>query len=152
MPKYNYATNPYETLNEVEAAVTALKNQLENNPTLWCSVKPQINTRQMTLVDGTEITVFDDGDALSDTEIMAISSSDEGLYHVDAIHDGDNMTDLNAEDAISKVALLRNSYARSLTADKYIEITERDTEGDVVADIIAEEVPVTNEDMSVFTE
>ena len=144
MTQYIYADKIYETVDEVEAAVTALKNQLENNPTIWCSVKPQINIRQMTFVDGTEITVFDDGDALSDTEIMAISSSGEGLYHVSAIHDGDNITDLNAEDTITKVALMQKSYARWLKADKYFEITD-DSENPTI------EIAVTNEDMSVFT-
>ena len=135
MSEYNYAHTLYQSVDDVEAAVSALKNQLENNPTIWCTVKPQINTRLMQLVDGTEITVFDDGDALSDTEIMALSSSDDGLYHIYAI---------SAEDLITKVALIRNSYARWLQADKYFQKTD-----DYEAPNI--EIAVTNEDMSIFT-
>ena len=144
MSEYNYAHTLYQSVDDVEAAVSALKNQLENNPTIWYTVKPQINTRLMQLVDGTEITVFDDGDALSDTEIMALSSSDDGLYHIYAIKDGDNLTDLSAEDLITKVALIRNSYARWLQADKYFQKTD-----DYEAPNI--EIAVTNEDMSIFT-
>lgn len=144
MTEYLYASTIYQSVSDVETAVTTLKNQLENNPTIWCTVKPQINIRQMTLVNGDEITVWDDGDALSDAEIMALTASDEGLYHIYAIQDGDNLTDLSAEDLITKVSLIRNSYARWLEADKYYEITE-----DYEADNI--EIAVTNEDMSIFT-
>ena len=144
MPEYYYASKIYQSVDDVETAVTGLKNQLENSPTIWCTVKPQINTRQMQLDDGTEITVFNDGDALSDTEIMALSSSDEGLYHIYAIVDGDNLTDLSAEDTISNVARMRNSYARWVEADKYFEIPD-DTDADNI------EIAVSNEDMSIFT-
>lgn len=144
MTQYYYASTYYNSVDDVEAAVTTLKNQLENNPTVWCNVKPQINIRQMTLVNGNEITVWDDGDSLSDAKIIALTASDDGLFHVYATHDGDNLTDLSAEDTITKIALLRNSYARWLNVDKYYEISD-----DV--NITPIEIAVTNEDMSVFT-
>lgn len=141
MTEYIYASTLYNSVDDVETAVTTLKNQLENNPTVWCNVKPQLNIRQVTLFNGNEITVWDDGDALGDAEILALTASDDGVFHVYATHDGDNLTDLSAEDTITKVALLRNSYARWLNADKYYEVTDDES-------ILPIEHNVTNEDMS----
>ena len=86
MTEYIYASQIYQSVSDVEAAVTALKNQLENNPKNG-AVKPQINIRQMTLFNGDEITVWDVGDALGDAEIMAITPSDDGLYHIYSTQD-----------------------------------------------------------------
>ena len=151
MTEYIYASQIYQSVGDVETAVTALKNRLENNPTEWCCVKPQINIRQMTLFNGDEITVWDVGDALSDAEIMALTPSDEGLYHIYSTQAGDNLSDLSPIDLLTKVTLLRNSYARRLIADKYFEVTEdagnlnsEDTENPDAG------IDVTNEDMSVF--
>ena len=105
----------------------------------------------MTLFNGDEITVWDVGDALSDAEIMALTPSDDGLYHIYSTQDGDNLSDLSPIDLLTKVTLLRNSYARRLIADKYFEVTEdagnlnsEDTENPDTG------IDVTNEDMSVF--
>lgn len=151
MTEYIYASQIYQSVGDVEAAVTALKNQLENNPTEWCVVKPQINIRQMTLANGDEITVWDGGDALSDAEIMALTPSDEGLYNIYSTLVGDNLSDLSAGDLLTKAALFRNLYARMLIADQYFEVTEdagnlnsEDTENPDTG------IDVTNEDMSVF--
>ena len=102
----------------------------------------------MTLFNGDEITVWDVGDALSDAEIMALTPSDGGLYNIYCTQVGDNLSNLSAEDLLTKVTLLRNSYARRLIADKYFEVTDDEVTDD--EENLNAGIDVTNEDMSVF--
>ena len=134
MSQYVYASQPYDTLNEVEAAVTAMKAKLDNSPTTWCVVKPMINPRTIKIYTG-DVIGYDSGAALTDAQINALSSSST-VYNVYAIYDGDNFTEVAEADVASKVRDMRISYARWLSVDKYFDATT----GSVTN--------VTNEDMS----
>ena len=90
MSNYEYAANKYNTLDEVKAAVTDMKDKLDNKPTTWCVVKPMINPKTITLSIGDTV-VRDSGTPLNDAQIKALSSSDN-VYNIYSINEGDNFT------------------------------------------------------------
>ena len=134
MSRYGYAFKLYETTDEVEAAVTAMKANLDNSPTTWCVVKPMINPRTIAIYSG-DVIAYDSGAALTDTQIKALNTSNT-VYNVYSIHDGDNFTEVAEADVASKVRDMRTSYARWLLVDKYFDNSDGSTHN------------VTNEDMS----
>jgi|TARA_B100000035_G_C20643802_1_gene397837 hypothetical protein len=134
MTEYSYASRIYTSLENVEAAVTAMKQRLDNNPTDWCVVKPMINPRTIAIYSGNVIG-YDSGDALTDTQINALSSSST-VYNVYSIHEGDNFTEVAEADVAGKVRNMRRDYARRFNVDKYINFDKEQT------------LNVTNEDMS----
>ena len=134
MSRYIYAGNAYETLDEVEAAVRNIKDQLDNNPTTWCVVKPMINPTVIELSTG-DVIGYDSGDPLTDQEIKALSDSDK-IYNIFSIDAGDNFTEVPENAVAGKVRAMRTSYARWLAVNKYY-----DNEDEAVMN-------VTNEDMS----
>ena len=144
--KWIYAAKTYETVDEIQEAVTFLKKRLDGNPTDWCVVKPMINPRTIPLSSGNVIG-YDSGEPLTDTEINKLSSSDK-VYNVYSINDGYNFTEVPEKDVAQKVSALRVYYARGLDVTRYIYL-----EGEMKGDIFypeKEEVTynVTNEDMS----
>ena len=134
MSRYVYALNQYETVDEVNAAVTSLKNTLDTKPTTWCVVKPMINPRTIELPQGNVIG-YDSGDPLTDAQINALNSSDT-VYNVYSINDGDNFTEVAEKDVAGKVRVMRQLYGRWLRVQFYY-----DTENN-------ESIFVTQEDMS----
>lgn len=136
MSRYVYASQQYDTLDEVEAAVTQMKDKLDNQPTTWCVVKPMINPRTIAIYSG-DVIGYDSGEPLTDAQINALSNS-SAVYNVYAIYDGDNFTEVAEVDVASKVTNMRLSYARWLEVNKYF-----DTDNNSVNN-------VTNEDMSVY--
>ena len=139
MSRYIYAQVAYDTVDEVEAAVTAMKARLDNNPTDWCIVKPNISSTTLQ-VDGDDIIAYQYGNPLNDTQINALSSSDT-VYNVFSINEGDNYTAVSEADVAGKVTALRRGYARWLALDKYF-----DSQVEHGAALIT--YNVTNEDMS----
>lgn len=139
MSRYIYAEVAYDTINEVEAAVTAMKARLDNNPTDWCVVKPAISSKTLQ-VDGNDIVAYQYGNPLNDTQINALGSSDT-VYNVFSINEGDNYTEVSEADVAGKVRALRRGYATWLNLNKYV-----DTQVEEGSDFII--YNVTNEDMS----
>lgn len=139
MSIYNYAAREYTSVENVEAAVTAMKTRLDNNPTDWCVVKPMINPRTIAIYSG-DVIGYDSGEPLTDAQINALSNSDT-VYNIYSIRDGYNYTTLSEADTIKKVSEMRRSWAIWNRVDVYVEIT---AENDII------EHNVTNEDMSVY--
>ena len=137
MSIYNYAGREYTSVENVEAAVTAIKTRLDNNPTDWCVVKPMINPRTIAIYSG-DVIGYDSGEPLTDAQINALSNSDT-VYNIYSIRDGYNYTTLSEADTIKKVSEMRRSWAIWNRVDVYVEIT---AENNII------EHDVTNEDMS----
>lgn len=134
MSRYFYATIPYETVADVEAAVRNMKDTLENKPATWCVVKPQINPKTISLSSG-DVIGWEAGEPLNDAQIKALSSSDT-LYNVYAIQGGENLTDVKEKDVAAKVEIMRKVYANWATVTSYYDSQENT------------HTNVTNEDMS----
>lgn len=139
MGHYIYATKKYETLEEVEAAVTSMKTRLDKHPNDWCVVKAAKNSKTI-FIDKKEIIAYEYGDELSDNQITNYINN-EKIYNVFSINDGDNFTEVTGSDVAKKVELLRSYYANWLNVDKYLSVDD------------ANEFTfnnVENEDMSVY--
>ena len=137
MTRYIYAQVAYETIGQVEAAVTAMKARLDNNPTDWCVVKAATNSVTVNGIVG-----YQYGDPLSDADINGLSSSDT-IYNAFSINDGYNFTALAESDVAAKVRLMRASYANWLNVTKYLDTQVAEGEQFIVHE-------VTNEDMSSY--
>lgn len=120
-----YNNNAYNTEAEVNAAVTALKNRLDNNPTDWVVVK--------------EVTSNGEGGwiviptPLTDEEINNLDTTK--YYNVNSVPAGDTFIGLTGEEAAAKVVELRSLYANWIRAN-----------------IIVKEYAPTNEDMSGYVD
>lgn len=141
MTRYIYAEVTYETVDEVQEAVTAMKARLDNNPTDWCVVKPSVSSKTLR-IDGNEVVAYAYGDPLTDAEINALDSS-ETVYNVFSINDADNYTEVSEDNVAEKIRLMRASYGRWLAVDKYFDSQVEDGELLITHN-------VTNEDMSVY--
>ena len=139
MSRYIYAETAYDTVDEVEAAVTAMKARLDNNPTDWCVVKPSVSSKTLR-IDGNDVVAYAYGDPLNDTQINALSSSDT-VYNVFSINDAYNYTAVSEADVAAKVTALRKSYARWLALNKYFDSQVEEGAASITYN-------VTNEDMS----
>jgi len=109
---YFYAQQSYDTQAQVEAAITAFKSRLDNNPTDWVTVK---------LLGGSEA----DGwiiptEKLTDTEINNISG--DGFYSVAEVHGGNTYTGITSSEVTTKVAEIRTAYAQWKMANTITEI------------------------------
>ena len=122
MPTYSYASKYYETVEEVEAAVTEMKTRLDNNPTDWCVVKPMINPRTIAIYSG-DVIGYDSGEPLTDAQIKALNDDEwlggNTVYNVYSVVDGDNFTEVSEALAAQKVRTMRLSYARWLVVNRY---------------------------------
>tara|TARA_Y100001938_G_C7859973_1_gene315056 strand:- start:1 stop:429 length:429 start_codon:yes stop_codon:yes gene_type:complete len=139
MSRYIYASISYDTMDEVEAAVTAIKKRLDNNPTDWCVVKPMINPRTIKISTG-DVIGYDSGEPLTDTQINSLSSS-ENVYNVFAVYEGDNFTEVLESEVADKVKAMRKGYATWLNLTKYVDTQVEEGKDFILCD-------VTNEDMS----
>jgi hypothetical protein len=134
MSRYFYATIPYETVTDVEAAVRHMKDTLDNKPTTWCVVKPMINPKTISLSSG-DVIGWETGEPLNDSQIKSLNSSDT-VYNVYAIQGGDNFTEVKEKDVSAKVEGMRKIYANWATVTSYFDSQETTF------------INVTNEDMS----
>ena len=141
MTRYIYAEVTYETVDEVQKAVTAMKARLDNNPTEWCVVKPSISSKTLR-IDGNEVVAYAYGKPLTDAQINELDSS-ETVYNVFSINDADNYTEVSENNVAEKIRLMRASYGRWLSVDKYFDSQVEDGELLITHN-------VTNEDMSVY--
>ena len=131
MTKFLYAQKYYETETEVANAASKIKVELDTLPTKWCVVKPSI--KQTTLViDGETIVAHEYGDALNDTQILALDNS-KTIYNVYSVHDGDNFTNVESDEAKIIVGRMREAYANWLEVTHYYDQEKA--------------LPITNEDM-----
>tara|TARA_B100000900_G_C20431359_1_gene655133 strand:- start:49 stop:507 length:459 start_codon:yes stop_codon:yes gene_type:complete len=144
--KWIYAGKAYNTVDEIQEAVTALKKRLDNNPTDWCVVKPMINPRTISIYSG-DVIGYDSGEPLTDEQINALDSSDK-VYNVFSIDEGDNYTEVSEELVAQKINALRKGYARWLDVTKYVYI-EGEMQGDNFQPTKEAVIyNVTNEDMA----
>ena len=139
MTRYLYAQVAYETVNDVEEAVTVMKARLDNNPTDWCVVKPSISSKTLR-IDGNDVVAYAYGNPLTDAQINELDSS-ETVYNVFSVYDADNYTAVSEADVAAKVTALRRSYARWLALDKYFDSQVEEGAASITYN-------VTNEDMS----
>lgn len=107
MTTWIYNNEIYNTEAEVEAAVTALKSRLDNNPTDWVTVKEVTS-------DGNGGWVVP-SDTLTDSEINAMAS--DKYYNVSAVHSGTTYTGISGTDATTRVAEIRTDYAQWVGAN-----------------------------------
>jgi len=123
MTSYSYLNVTYNTLAEAEAAVTAFKDQLDNQPTLYCEMK--------------EVTGSDEegwsysSDYLSDAQILALDSAKR--YYTYSQYQGEALHGLTAAEATAKKNEYRNAYATRAQANTLKTISAP-----------------TNEDMSIY--
>ena len=120
---YNYNRNSYDTVTEVEAAVTGLKTRLDNNPTDWCTAKLVSGNAE----DGWVVS----SETLSDSDIL--NPVADSHYNLSSIPDGTTYTAITGTELTQRVNEMRTSYANWIQANT---ITKIDT------------YAPTNEDMS----
>ena len=100
---YLYRDRHYSTESEAQAALSAIKSRLDNNPTDWCSVKV-IETN-----DDGSYTVLPD--TLNDLEIRYPDST--RTYSFWSTYTGLNFFPLTSEQLQEKVAEYRRAYVAS---------------------------------------
>lgn len=123
MAVYEYLRVKYETLAEAEAAVTAFKNQLDNQPNTYCEVKEVTGSN----ADGwTAVT-----DTLTDAEILSLDPAKR--YYIYSQYDGESFYGLTAEETTTKKNQFRNAFATRVRANTLCTM----------------DAP-TNEDMSIY--
>ena len=105
--KWLYAMNEYTTQASLDAAVTAQKDRLDNNPTDWVEVKEATGND----TDGWVLSPT----PLTDAEINNLDAAKH--YSVSAVASGDNALGLTPSEADAKVRELRNFYAQSIQAN-----------------------------------
>ena len=98
---WTYNSTEYTSESDVDAAVTALKSRLDNNPTDWVTVKEVTSNGNGGWVVPTE--------TLTDSEIDTMDSDKN--YNVSAVHSGYTGTGLTGTEATAKVAEIRTEYA-----------------------------------------
>ena len=136
MGKYIYSGKAYETKDELDVAVTAIKNILDTQPTTWCVVKPMINPQTIETEDG-DVIGYASGDPLTDEEINALRDADK-IYNVYSVNAGDNFTEVSEVDVVGKIRAMRKEYANWLRVHIYHDTV---TDGDK---------SVANEDMTIY--
>lgn len=123
---WSYNKAQYSTEAEANAAVTALKARLDNNPTDWVIVQQVTSNGNGGWVVPVE--------TLSDTEINNLP--DGNNYNVSAIHSGTTYTGITGAEAITRVSELRTEYAiwiRANTITKLYAPTSEDMSSYVTA-------------------
>lgn len=142
---YSYAMQRYDTISEVETAVTQMKTKLDTEPSIFCTVNRLIETAE---ADAWQL-----GDNLTDSQVTSLSGS--GYYSVHSKYLGYNDFGLNVTEALQKVSEYKINYGIRMKVDKYFEYTstmedQDDGNGGTIAmEVISmTEHNVTNEDMS----
>ena len=102
MTYYIYAGTKYNTEAEVNAAVVAMKDVLDNNPSAYA----QIKLLSGSATDGWSIPA----QALTDAEIAAISG--DGFYSAYSEFSGETHLGLTAAEAIAKVQEYKIKYGQ----------------------------------------
>jgi hypothetical protein len=111
---YNYNRQSYDTVTEVEAAVTELKTRLDNNPTDWCTAKLLSGNAE----DGWVVP----SETLSDSDILnPVATS---YYNLSAVFDGTTYTGISGIELTQRVNELRVSYANWIRANTITKIEE----------------------------
>jgi hypothetical protein len=112
--KWIYAYTEYTTQADVDAAVVAQRDRLDNNPTDWVVVKELTGNAS----DGWVVP----SETLTDDQINGLDSTKH--YSVAAIHKGDNDLGLTASEAAAKVAEHRAAYAEYMRVNTIAKIQE----------------------------
>jgi hypothetical protein len=119
---YFYNGQEYNTQSELEAAVTAFKSRLDNNPTDWVDVE---------LLGGSEADGWIVPNVLlTDAEINSVSASN--YYSVSDKINGASYLGLTGPEATAKIAELRTGYAtyhRANTVTETYAPTNEDMSG-----------------------
>jgi len=125
MTVWIYAGEKYDSEADCHAAVTQMKNNLDNAPTTWCIVAELSGSAE----DGWVVPA----DNMTDAEINAITDSSTSYYKVESIIDGDSNLGITATEANTKISEMRTRFANWK-----------------LVDLIIVEQAVTHEDMSVY--
>lgn len=123
MTAYNYVGTTYNTLAEVEVAVTAFKNTLDNQPTTYCEVKEVTGNNE----DGWVFVT----DKLTDSEILSLDAAK--TYYVYSPYDGEAFHGLTSSEVNAKIDVYRNIFATAVRANTVYTMSAP-----------------TNEDMSIY--
>jgi len=91
--EYGYGGNVYATQAEVDQAVIDLKNELDNQPTVYCRIKRVTGSEE----DGWTVPE----ELLTDQEIL---SATDGFYSASSRYASENHMGLTASEMLSKVA------------------------------------------------
>lgn len=123
MTHYIYKNEHYNTIDEVNAAVTATKDVLDNQPIEYCEIKQLTGNAE-------------DGWIIPDTlmtndEILAITN--DGYYSVYSQFSGQNYIGLTAAETLEKLEEFKIMYGNTCQVNTILTITAP-----------------TNEDMSVY--
>ena len=123
MTTYSYQNKLYNTLQEVESAVSAFKDKLDNQPTTYCEVKEVTGSDE---AGWTAVT-----DELTDAEILSLDPAKR--YYIYSQYDGESFYGLTAEETTTKKNQFRNAFATRVRANTLCTM----------------DAP-TNEDMSIY--
>jgi hypothetical protein len=114
MPSYwIYGRAQYDTQAEAEAAVTELKNKLDNCPTNWAVVKEATP-------DGNGGYTL--GSPLTDDQVNNLDGNT--LYNVWSIRTGENLIAVDAATVTSKIAEWRVNWAQIMEANQIFQTWE----------------------------
>jgi len=131
MSRYFYIDTSYETIEDLEAAITSMKNKLDNSPTLWS----RIRRVEATTVEGMEAWIM--GEKLSDSDINSLTD-DDTKYSISSLLSEYNETGITYTKLKQKIIECRTLYANYNCVQKYGDMQDYS------------EHNVTNEDMSSY--
>ena len=110
--EWHYALQSYSSEADANAAVTAMKSKLDNEPTVWCEVKLLSGNAN----DGWVVP----SEKLTDSEINNLDAN--SFYNVSAIISGTTYTAISGTEAATRVNELRTEYAQNRNVNKIIKI------------------------------
>jgi hypothetical protein len=114
MPSYwIYGRAQYDTQAAAEAAVTEMKNKLDNCPTNWCVIKEATP-------DGNGGYIL--GNPLTDDQVNNLNN--DALYNVWSIRTGENLIAVDAATVASKIAEWRVNWAQIMEANQIFQTWE----------------------------
>lgn len=108
MTYYIYANKRYETATDVEAAVTAMKQALDTQPTLYCHIKQLSGDAE----SGWIIPSY----TLTDDQILNLS--DTAYYSVYSQYSGENFMGITGQEALVKVEEYKKVYGARLRVNE----------------------------------
>lgn len=120
MGTYYYVTNPYDTIEQAQAAATAQLQELGQKPSIWCIVKE--------LVPNSDGTFTVPSDALDD--MVALNLPADGYFSVSSEVSGDTYTGIGAVEAAQRIAEFRTQYINYNNLSKITFFDEIPTEAD----------------------
>lgn len=120
MGTYYYLTNPYDTVEQAQAAASAKLEELGEKPSLWCIVKELVPNPDGTFTVPTE--------ALDDS--VALNLPEDGYFSVSSEVHGDTYTGIGAVEAAQRIEEFRTQYVNYHKLNMITFFDEIPTEAD----------------------